>query len=285
MKNYGIYGYEISRPAEFDGFRLSPVTGNYTEVKKKASDLDNYYLTGFLEVDETQFPDARALIFDLQGVLSFIDQKNVIISNLLREHETFENLDEDYPTKLTALRRINGGGSVILGDAFSSSSRRDFIAMAIDKLKESDAENGAFRGAFFKSIEVFRGSNNFIDVNYYLLFSALESLSRFHLNDYTSKNCSTPIAKFLEPFGFDISQDNTRELVKSVSTYTHIRNALFHNGKFECEVNINGEMEKISISKYYSQFDTLITLIMLKYIGFDDGHINWNCWLDRMPFK
>ena len=214
-----------------------------------------------------------------------IDQKNVIISNLLREHETYENLDVDYPTKLTALKRINGGGNVILGDAFSSNSRMDFIAMALDKLKESDIEKGAFRGAFFKSIEVFRGSDSFIDVNYYLLFSALESLSRFHLDDYTSKNCSTPIAKFLEPFGFNISQDNTRELVKSVSTYTHIRNALFHNGKFECEVNINGRMERISISKYYSQFNMLIPLIMLKYIGFDDGHINWNCWIDRMRFK
>lgn len=285
MKKYGIYGYEISRPAEFDGFHLTPLSDNYTEVRKNASDLDNYHLTGFLSIDETQFPDIRAFIFDLQGVLSFIDQKNVIISNLLREHETYENLDVDYPTKLTALKRINGGGNVILGDAFSSNSRMDFIAMALDKLKESDIEKGAFRGAFFKSIEVFRGSDSFIDVNYYLLFSALESLSRFHLDDYTSKNCSTPIAKFLEPFGFNISQDNTRELVKSVSTYTHIRNALFHNGKFECEVNINGRMERISISKYYSQFNMLIPLIMLKYIGFDDGHINWNCWIDRMRFK
>lgn len=285
MKSYGIYGYEISRPAEFDGFRLTPLTDNYTEIRNKASDLDNYHLTGFLEIDEIRFSDIRALIFDLQGVLSFIDQKNVIVTNLLRENETFENLDEDYPTKLTALKRINGGGNVILGDTFSSNSRSDFITMALAKLKESDAENGAFRGAFFKSIEVFRGSDSFIDVNYYLLFSVLESLSRFHLNDYTSKNCSTPIAKFLEPFGFDISQDNTRELVKSVSTYTHIRNALFHNGKFECEVNINGQMEKITISKYYSQFNMLIPLIMLKYIGFDDGHINWNCWLDRMPFR
>lgn len=285
MKKYGIYGYEISRPAEFDSFRLIPLTDIYKEVRNKASDLDSYNLTGFLEIDETQFPDSRALIFDLQGVLSFIDQKNVIVSNLLREHENFESLDEDYPIKLTAMKRINGGGNVILGDAFSPNSRRDFIAMALAKLKESDAENGAFRGAFFKSIEVFRSSGSFIDVNYYLLFSALESLSRFHLDDYKSKNCSTPIAKFLEPFGFDISQDNTHELVKSVSTYTHIRNALFHNGKFECEVNINGEMEKISISEYYSQFNMLIPLIMLKYIGFDDGHINWNCWLDRMPFK
>jgi len=285
MKSYGIYGYEISKSAELDGFRLIPLSENYTEVKSKASDQDSYHLTGFLEIDEREFPDQRALVFDLQGVLSFIDQKSVIISNSLYEHETFEILDKDYPAKLTALKRVNGGGNVILGDAFSSDSRKIFIEMALAKLQESDAEGGVFRGSFFKSIEVFRGSDSFIDVNYYLLFSALESLSRFHLNDYTSKNCSTPIAKFLEPYGFDISQDNTQELEKSVSTYTHIRNALFHNGKLECEININGQIVKIGISKYYSQLNILIPLVMLKYIGFDDGHINWSCWLDRMPFK
>ncbi len=145
MKNYGIYGYEISRPAEFDGFRLIPLTDDYTDVRGKASDLDNYHLTGFLEIDETQTPDIRALIFDIQGVLSFIDQKNVIVSNLLREHEAFDNLDEDYPTKLTALKRINGGGKVILGDAFNSNSRREFITMALAKLKESDTENGRYK--------------------------------------------------------------------------------------------------------------------------------------------
>lgn len=284
MKNYGIYGYEISRLAELDGFKLMPLSENYAEVKRKASDLDSYHLTGFLEIDESKFPDERSLIFDLQGILSFIDQKNVIVSNSLREHETYQNLDEDYPLKLTALKRINGGGNVILGDAFNSDSRRIFIEMALAKLQQSDEENGAFRGALFKSIEVFKGSNSFIDVNYYLLFSALESLSRFHLDDYTN-NVSTPIAKFLESYGFDLSQDNTQELVKSISTYTHIRNALFHNGKLGCEININGKMVKIGISKYYSQFKMLISLVMLKYVDFDDGHINWNCWLDRMPFR
>ena len=36
-------------------------------------------------------------------------------------------------------------------------------------MKESDQNQGVFRSAFFKSIEPFRGSESFIDVNYYLL--------------------------------------------------------------------------------------------------------------------
>lgn len=285
MMYYGIYGYEISKPTYLDGLKLTPLTESHTEVRRKASDLDSYNLTGFLEIDESKHIDQRALIFDLQGILSFIDQKNVIITNPLFKHENFERLDKDYPKKLTALKRINGGGNVISSDAFVSDSRKTFIEMALAKLKASDAENGAFRGSFFKSIETFRGSNSFIDINYYLLFSALESLSRFHLRDYISRNCSIPIANFLKSYGFDVSQDNTHELARSVSTYTHMRNALFHNGSLECEVNINGRLERLAITDYYSQFSILLSLVMIKYIGFDDGHINWNCWLDRMPLK
>jgi len=163
--------------------------------------------------------------------------------------------------------------------------KEDCIQKALNKLKESDQNQGVFRSALFKSIESFRGSESFIDVNYYLLFSALESLSRYHLDDYDSKNVSTPIAKFLKPYNFDISQDNVKNLTQSVSTYTHLRNALFHNGKLECEPNINGTYIKLEMSEYYANFSMLVPLVMLKYIGFDDGYTNWNSWLDRMPFK
>ena len=285
MITYGIYGYEITKTAELKGFKLIPRSQNHREVKKLAADRDHYHLTGFLEIDENQILNQHTLIFDLQGILSFIDQKNVIITHPLRPHETDQTLDQDYPLKITFIGRLNGIGSLILRDTVSPESRKDCIRKALNKLKESDQNQGVFRSAFFKSIEPFRGSESFIDVNYYLLFSALESLSRYHLDDYDSKNVSTPIAKFLKPYNFDISQDNVKNLTQSVSTYTHLRNALFHNGKLECEPNINGTYIKLEMSEYYANFSMLVPLVMLKYIGFDDGYTNWNSWLDRMPFK
>lgn len=285
MITYGIYGYEITQAAELQGFKLIPRSQDHREIKKLAADRDHYHLTGFLEIDENQILDQRALIFDLQGILSFIDQKNVIITHPLRPHETYQALDSNYPLKITFLRRLSGSGSLILSDIFSPKSRKTSIEKALNKLKESDQNQGVFRSAFFKSIEPFRGSESFIDVNYYLLFSALESLSRYHLNDYDSKNTSTPISKFLKPYNFDISQDNVKNLAQSISTYTLLRNALFHNGKLECESNINGTHTKLTISEYYANLCMLVPLVMLKYIDFDDGHINWNSWLDRMPFK
>ena len=283
MTSYGIYGYEISIVNELEGGKLIPYCDDYSNVKKLSSDLNNYNLTGFLEIDDDKAIDARSLIFDLQSVLSFIDQKNVIITNGLHEHEAYTNLDDDYPKKLTAEKRLNGGGSLILGDTFSRNSRKEFIVKTLRRLGNKSDE--AFRGAFFRSVETLRGSGGFIDVDYYLLFSALETLCRSQCSDYETKNVSVPIAKVLKEFGFDISQDNTMEPHKAVSTYAHLRNALFHNSKLECEMNINGQMTVLRLTEYFSQFRRLVPLAIMKSVEFDDDHINWNSWLDRMPFR
>jgi hypothetical protein len=64
-------------------------------------------------------------------------------------------------------------------------------------------------------------------------------------------------------------------LYRSVSTYTHLRNALFHKGIFETKVNINGSIIKLELSNFYSPFQRHLPLFMMRYIGFDDGYINW----------
>ncbi|MCG2573284.1 hypothetical protein LVY74_06885 [Acinetobacter sp. ME22] len=290
MITYGIYGYEITKIAELEGFKLIPRSQNDNEIRQLASDQNYYHLTGFLEIDENQIPipNQRGLIFDLQGILSFIEQKNVIITHPLRPHETYQKLNQDYPLKITFLRRLNGGGSFILSDTYSTESRKICIEKALHKLKESDQNQGVFRSAFFKSIEPFKGSESFRDVNYYLLFSALESLSRYHLNHY-SRGAVKPIAKFLQLYEFDIKDGNNldqyqiSDFIKAVATYTNLRNALFHNGQLEWT---NKEKTiTLKLADYYPNFRLLIPLVMLKYIGFDDGHINWNSWLDLTPFK
>lgn len=287
MIRYGIYGYEISVANELEGFKLVPYCDDYSSVKKLASDLDNYNLTGFLEIDDdNKVTDEGSLIFDLQAVLSFVDQKSVIITNSLHDDESYTNLGDDYPQVLTAYKRTNGGGGLILGDTFSRNSRRDFIAKALVRLSDkSDNSNESFRGAFFRSVETFRGSGGFIDVDYYLLFSALETLCRSYCGDYKTRNCSVPITKVLIEYGFDVSQNNPKELIKAVSTYARLRNALFHNSRLEWEGKIGNQMIVLRLTEYFSPFRRLVPLVIMKAIEFDDGHINWNSWLDRMSFK
>jgi hypothetical protein len=284
MSYFGIFGYECTELAELDDFKIIPLSDEHRKISKLSSDQTTYHLTAFLELDD-QVHNQRELVYDLKAILSFIDRKDVIIANKLKNTEQPGNLEDDYPQFIKSHYRHNGGGQVIMSDTFSKDSRKTFIEMAMKKLSDqTDPNNEVFRSAFFKTIEIFRARESFIDVDYYLLFSALESLSRAVLNN-DSRNASEPIAIFLQPYGFNIVQDNPNDLFRSVSTYTHLRNALFHEGNFEKEVNINGSLIKLELSKFYSAFRGLLPLVMMRYIGFDDDHINWNSWIDRMAFK
>jgi hypothetical protein len=75
------------------------------------------------------------------------------------------------------------------------------------------------------------------------------------------------------------------DLRRAVSTYTHLRNSLFHNSRFETRINVNGVQVEIRIVDYLFPLLQLVTLVVLKAVEFDDGHINWNSWIDRQPFK
>ncbi|TOE71168.1 hypothetical protein CGJ38_22400, partial [Vibrio parahaemolyticus] len=81
--------------------------------------------------------------------------------------------------------------------------------------------------------------------SYYLLFSGLESFCRAILDDYKSKNCATPITRVLVGYGFDVKQENLDSHHKSVMTYVHLRNALFHNGQLE-KTTKNGDTFKLT---------------------------------------
>jgi hypothetical protein len=284
MIKLGIYGYECTVDLVFDHFSIHALNRDFTEAQKLAADPSGYHLTAILDIHNEN--NSRELVHDLEGVLSFIDHKDVLITNKLREHESQDNLDTDYPMKLTGFIRHNGGGKVIMSDAFSKGSRHQFISFALKKLNDTSCcFTETFRCSFFKTIEVFRAKECFVDVSYYLLFSALESLARCVLNDYKSKNSATPITRFLNKYEFLVEQENLTEPFISITTYVELRNALFHNGLFEATFSRNNTEYTYKLAEYYSPFNRLVSLVLMKYIGFDDGYINWNSWLDRQQFK
>jgi hypothetical protein len=90
---------------------------------------------------------------------------------------------------------------------------------------------------------------------------------------------------YLKNFGFDVEQNNLLRRTQSVQTYAHLRNALFHQGKLETKISENGREIMLKLTDFSSNWQRLVADVLLKVIGFDDGHINWNRWLDRMPFQ
>ncbi|ENW7727229.1 TPA: hypothetical protein QIW90_001942 [Klebsiella variicola] len=287
MLRFGIYGYECTKQITYANVKIIPLYTTFKEANTLSKDNNAYNLTAFLEISknnntEMTLTETREVIHKLEAVLSFIDHRDVIISNQLRHNETYNNLEDDYPRKIETHVRKNGGGCVIINDTFCPKSRELFIEKTMTLLLSEDTPiTEAFRKAFFKTIEVFRAKESFVDISYYLLFSALESLCRAIENDYTSKCVATPIKNVLINYGFDIKQDNPQNPQKSVMTYVHLRNALFHNGSLTATTKA-GIVFKMK--DYYAPLHRLLPLVLIKYTGFDDGKINWNSWLDRIPF-
>lgn len=281
----GVYGFEITRPLKINGMTIHPVHQDFAKIQKIATDQNSYHLTGVIFYEEKP---VEIDLFDLEGVLAFIDHYDVIIANELQA-EDIDDAISKLPSQINGLKRHNGGGKLIMSDAFSANSRERFVRLALEILaidrKNGDLNRSIFRIAFFKTIEVFRARQQFKEISYYLLFSALESLARQIENDYTTNSAEVPISKFLINLGFNVKQHAPKDLTRSISTYTHLRNVLFHNSQTKSEIDYNGKKVELNLNHYFSYFKRLVPLAIIKFIGFDDGHIRWESWIDRQPFK
>jgi hypothetical protein len=274
----GIYGYEITRVVIGPGFRIEPRTTNYLQARDFARDGRSYHLTAVISGSAVN-ADFR---FDLEAVLSFIEHLDVLITEP-RAIEA-EDLFDGFEPTITTHARNNGGGAALPSDTFFPDSRAKFIVACLEKLSdESDSTMEKFRSMFFGKVETFRQRRPILEVSYFFLYSGLEARAR--LNDRTSRDSSQPICTLLQQFGFDVAIQRPSDLPRAISTYTHLRNSLFHNGELENVVKINNVDVEIKVTEYFYHLLQMVTLVVLKAVDFDDGHINWNSWIDRQPFK
>jgi len=277
----GIYGYQITRPIDLSGLRIEPRTSSYQQAKRWAMDLDSYQLTAIIKGVSM----SDDLLFNLEAILSFVERLDVLITSPVEQ--TNDDPFTQFSPSIMTHRRSSGGGCAIIGeDTFFHTSRSLFISKAFDRLQHQQLyEDAQFKILFFKYVETFRQRKSFVEVEYFLLYSGLESYARCIVNDRSNRNSSEPICKLLTGYGFDVQIERPRDLHRAVSTYTHLRNALFHNGEFTATINVNGAEVELRLFDYLSNISQLVALVILKAVEFDDGHINWNSWIDLQPFK
>lgn len=284
MTPLGVYGYIFTKEMIFDGGILTPRFNNLTDLKKKKCNRESYILTGFFTPNPKNKNNTSQLLFDLSAVLSFIEQKNVIIAHSLKEDETPSTFGDDFPTSLD-IKRKRGPGQIIMEDCFSKHGRSEFIRLAINKLSDNiTADQNPFRTAFFKSMFSFRENINYVDVNYYLSFSALESLCRYIQDDYKSRKAPQIITTTLQNYGFDVSKKDNALPQRNIMHYCALRNSLFHKGDYIAYTKNDDPDSIIYLKNYSSSLYLLLSLFIMKYIGFDDNYINWDSWIDRQPF-
>lgn len=272
----GIYGYHITRPTQAAGFRFEPRTTDHQQATEWARDQGTYHLTAIV-VSES-FEDSE--LFDLEAVLAFIEHMDVIVTSPkeVAGSEPFAA----FPATIVAHGRRSGGGEAVGKDTFFPKSRTVFIQKCFARLRDTQfCADTQFRALFFKKVETFRQQMTFLEVSYFFLYSGLETHSRAVLKDDSSRNASEPICRLLKRYGFDVDIERPSELQRAISTYTHLRNALFHNSQLEASVNINGSLVRLTIGAYMYNLTQLLTLVVLKAVDFDDGCTNWNSWIDR----
>lgn len=275
-----IYGYEITQPCTIGEFRLTPRTSQLSEAKRIARDKFSYHLTGYLESDEIAPRD----IFLLEAILSFIEHLDVTIGTPVCLGR--EPIPGDFTESIKLHTRNSGGGAALWSDVMFGNSRAAFSNKCLVALRDNDfCQSTLFHILFHKKVEAFRQTKPFLEVTYFLLYSGLEAHARAVLGDSSKKNSSTPITTHLKNLGFDVSEERPDDLPRAISTYTHLRNALFHNSALECQVNMNGTQVLLRMEDYLFNIIQLVTLVVFKAVQFDDGHINWNSWIDRQPIK
>lgn len=277
---FPIYGYHITKPISIRGGKIWPRTTDHWTAESWSRNLNTYHLTAALITEDV----THGFIFNLEAALSFIEQLDVIIgeATALVGEDPFPQLKNSFNRNY----RNDGGGAMIGTDTFFPSLREKFLVMLLEKLDDQMfCKTTQFNQLFFKSVERFRQRKCFIEVAYFFVFSGLETFARAVLNDRLSKQAAVPITKLLINYGFDISIDRPTDFKRSLSTYAHLRNAVFHNSDLSVEVNINRNLVKFSLIDYLFNITQLTNLVVLKAIQFDDEHINWDSWVDRQPFK
>jgi hypothetical protein len=153
----------------------------------------------------------------------------------------------------------------------SKNSRALFIEKLVKKLTDNSAGTASFRRAFYRSLEVLKLRHNYVDIEQYLQFTAIELLARHTLNA-TTKNTGEVIYRFLSQLGFETTQ-------REWERWMQYRNALFHQGALEGK--FDGDTVGLSDLPL---LNFLLSDIIIRLVDFDDGTINWNRWKDRMPW-
>lgn len=278
MQIAAIYGYTITKAIDLGLARIEPILTTQDDIVASARDLQTFHLTAYVIGDDL----SSKFIFNLSAVLSFIERMDVHVTDPTFNDEFNQ---AEWPLKIEARYRHNGGGAKIHLDSLCPDSRATFIRLALARLTDlEECERTGFDKLFHKYVEAGRQRRPFIEVMWFLLFSGLEDYSRRQQGDFGT-NVTAAIANTLQDLGFAICENNAKVLARSVTTYTQLRNGLFHNGKHEVDVNINNKLVTLRLSDYLFHLDQLIALAILRIIGFDDGHINWESWFDGQPFK
>lgn len=304
---FAIYGLFFTKAFSFNNFYFTPIKSNSKpqERKKLINDRRYYNLSGFIDTPDI---NPNEFIFAMQAVLTFVQQQDVII------REVFE---DEIPTEYLSEFERTGSAAPF---AFYSDLQEEIIEKLYLKLIDKNDlcnqkignsvfnsfHNCEFSSLVYKVTEPFHMRKKFIELTYYLYFSGLEAFCKQYLKSYypeikivkeTSKNLAEMLEKLeinyihINPKDYKYNLQNEindkEEFLKlSLSTYSNLRNKLFHQNLFDakvpCPMATNGK-ELVQITDYEDSLLRLCNAVILKYIGVNNPRLDCSKWYTRFP--
>ncbi len=274
----GIYGFDFMHPFTVGGIDFVPLY-KYPECEKRASDPDSFQLTGygrFRAPTENDQDDADKVRLITAG-MTFIKQQQVIAMLVdISQGDTVDAFVETdaFRHPVASPMPRHALGDLVQPDAWSRNSRAEFLSTFLQRFRV-EHPGDALRQAFFRHIEIARLATPYVEIHHFLAFSALELLARSLGPYHNQKNAAVPIADLLNARGFSVQQ-------VEVERWTHARNKAFHEGQLTTP-DPNGGVD-IRLADQLVPITSVLGDVLLKLLPFDDGHINWNRWRDRMAF-
>lgn len=284
MTTCGIFGFNFTRAFEAHGLKFQPLYRDPVEARKRAHDREVHQLTG--TVSGTRLQDS-AVPHRLGAVLSFMERLDVRLSEPTEDGAATSEPVTHFGEVMRLGERSPNGGEVIAADHYNPhrEARRDFIERAMAHLADDKfCEETKFRLLLIKAAETCRQRSPFLEVSYFLLMSGLEAFARAMQKD-TRSSAQATIARTLAGYGFKVSEDNPKNLPRAISTYVHLRNAIFHNGELTKKIDL-GHSNSVTVNgeDYLLHLQMLVCFTVMKVVGFEDALRNWDGWFDFHPY-
>src|SRR5687768_3943457 len=144
-----LYGFEFTRSFSAAGLFFQPVESDHAAAKKLARNLKAHEITGTVSGPRL----TPEMLFHLEGVLSFIEHLDVLVSEPESAEDAADNPGRYFEPALTMRTRNNGGGAVLGSDAFNPwrESRQQFIELALSRMADEQfCQRTRFRSLLFK---------------------------------------------------------------------------------------------------------------------------------------
>ncbi len=310
---FAIYGFFFSKNFLTNRASFSVLTENdvrFWNRVKKSRDRKLYNLTGYLESNET---DLEEFVFTMEAVLSFVQQQDVRLVEV-----TSEEIEPYYESSFD--RHSSGAPFAIYQDI-----QEEIVDKLYEKLLDynnlcnlktekspfDNEHNFEFKSLVYKTLEPMKMRRYLVEVPFYLYFSGLEAFCKQYLKSYykeikIEKDASKNIARMLEKLEINYIQVDTDDtkfnlrkkinkeedfLKLSLSTYSNLRNSLFHQNLFvaDCPSSYvknnkgNYPKQQVKITDFDYYLHRLCNAVILKYIGIENKKLDCSKWYTRVP--